>query len=189
MGTPPLASIAPVAVVVSRYNASVTDRLLDGAVRECRARTGSKPVVFDAPGAFELPILCMAAAMRGEYSGVLALGCIVKGDTEHDRYIAHAVAHGITEVMLATGVPVAFGVLTVNTPAQARDRAGGKKGNKGREAMGALLDTIATLRSISGEGRAKAPPRPDKLVPTRRLSRTTRRTPAKEGARPHGHTP
>jgi 6,7-dimethyl-8-ribityllumazine synthase len=187
-----VANPASVAIVVSRYNASVTQRLLDGAIRECVARTATPPVVFDAPGAFELPILCMAAAMRGDYAGVLALGCIVRGDTEHDRYIAHAVAHGITEVTLATGVPVAFGVLTVNTPAQARDRAGGKKGNKGQEAMGALLDTIATLRAISGGprrdpggDRGKSPPRPDKLARTRRSPRT----PGKEGSRPHGHTP
>lgn len=132
------------AVVVSRYNASVTDRLLDGA-RDAYVRRGGAAedlTVITAPGAYELPALALAAARTGRFRGVVTLGCLVKGETRHDRYIAEAVAQGLVSVTIATGVPVAFGVLTTDTPEQAQARAGGSKGNKGAEAMDALLDTV-----------------------------------------------
>ncbi|MBM4107538.1 MAG: 6,7-dimethyl-8-ribityllumazine synthase [Phycisphaerae bacterium] len=142
----------PVAVVVSRYNHSVTSALLDGARRESARRGGPEPVVVEVPGSFELVAGCLAAARTGRFAGVVALGCLIKGDTIHDRVIADAVAGGLAHVTLRTGVPVSFGVLTVDTPRQARARAGGAKGNKGEEAMAALLDTIAALRGL-GAGR------------------------------------
>lgn len=159
-----------VAVVVSRYNGSVTSRLLQGAVA-CAERAGVGVEVVEAPGAYELTALAAAAADTGRFAGVVALGCIIRGDTDHDRYIAAAVAHGLTEVTLRTGVPVAFGVLTVNNAAQARARAGGSKGNKGEEACGALLDTIAAIRGLrSAPGRSAGPlgPKPDKAARTRK---------------------
>lgn len=172
------ASAAPVGIAVSRYNATITDALLEGAVAECARRTGAAPVcVLDAPGAFELPALCNAMARSGKVRGVLALGCIIKGETDHDRYIAQAVAEGLVNLTLLTGVPAAFGVLTVNTIEQAKDRSGGALGNKGAEAMGALLDTIDQIdamtqqlrkRSTSGvKTKARASTlnaRPDKVV-------------------------
>ncbi len=155
-----------VAVVTSRYNASITDALREGAtgvyVRAGGRRTDITHIA--APGAFELPVLSMAAAESGLFQGVLALGCLIKGETAHDRYIAEAVAHGLVGVSLATGIPVAFGVLTVDTPEQARDRAGGRRGNKGAEAMAALLETMDSIAAL-GEGRTLTParsPRPDK---------------------------
>lgn len=151
-----------VAVVVSRYNASITDALMRGAERACRARTGAPPHVIEAPGAFELPILCLGAAESGKFDGVVALGCLIRGETVHDRVIADSVASGLIRVSLATGVPVAFGVLTVATPAQARARAGGKHGNKGEQAMDAVLDTIASLRGFPGGVPARVSRRPDK---------------------------
>ncbi|GJQ28473.1 MAG: 6,7-dimethyl-8-ribityllumazine synthase [Phycisphaerae bacterium] len=139
------------AIVVSRYNASITTRLLAGAVEVLRASPAGmreRFVVIDAPGAFELPVLAHVAAASGRFDGVLALGCIIKGQTIHDRVIADAIAHGLIQVSLAHAVPCAFGVLTVNTPAQAAARAGGRLGNKGAEAMEALLMTIAAAQAI-----------------------------------------
>ena len=154
-----------VAIVVSRYNSRITSRLLDGAARALRSAGRRYPAtVFDAPGAFELPVLVHAAAASGRFAGVLALGCLVRGQTMHDRVIADAVANGLTRAAMDTGIPIAFGVLTVNTTAQALARAGGRKGNKGEEAMSALLDTIATVRDIrSGRSPARRTlTRPDK---------------------------
>ncbi|MBX3383986.1 MAG: 6,7-dimethyl-8-ribityllumazine synthase [Phycisphaeraceae bacterium] len=141
-----------VAIVWSRYNASVTEPMLDGAADEFTRRfgTGTGLTVIPAPGAFEVVALALAAADSGRFDGVAALGCIIKGETTHDHHLARAVAHGLVHVTLQTGIPTAFGVLTTNTAAQARARAGGKKGNKGAEAMSALLDTIAASQAVLG---------------------------------------
>jgi 6,7-dimethyl-8-ribityllumazine synthase len=153
------ASAPALAVVVSRYNASVTDRLLAGA-RDVYAEFGGNPAslqVIAAPGSYELPALALAAARTGRFRGVLALGCLIKGETRHDRYIAEAVAHGLVSVTIATGLPVAFGVLTVDTPEQAEARAGGGEGNKGAEAMGALLDTVREMDALRTDRKRNAP--------------------------------
>lgn len=153
-----------IAVVVSRYNATVTDRLCLGAIEAAVRRTGRTPEVFDAPGAFELPVVCHSAAMSGRFAGVVALGCLIRGETMHDRVIADSVATAIQDSMLRTGVPIAFGVLTVENAEQAEARASGEHGNKGIEAVEALLDTIETLGAVK-EGREKRIGRtlPDKL--------------------------
>lgn len=165
----PSSRLFPLAIVVSRYNATVTDRLLEEAAEEYAAAGGREEdlIVIDAPGAYELPILAYHAAKAGEFAGVLALGCIIKGETRHDEYIAHAVAQGLVHASLQTGVPIAFGVLTAETPDQARERAGGAKGNKGREAMAALIETVYAVQSLSTGKPAKArrrPARPDKAA-------------------------
>ncbi len=158
----------PIAIIVSRYNASITDALVQGALagHGSRAGEGGPPPVFEAPGTYELPALALAAAETGRYRGIVALGCVIRGETRHDRYISQAVANGLMQVSLQTGVPVAFGVLTVESPKQARARAGGEKGNKGREAMAAVLDTLASMDAIRrGEPVAldpRAPAKPDK---------------------------
>lgn len=160
-----------IAIVVSRYNGSVTSRLQEAAIAEYIARGGRRTDVeiYDAPGAYELPALALAAARSGRFAAVLALGCLIKGDTSHDRYIAQAVAQGLVDVTLATGLPVAFGVLTVDNPQQAQDRAGGSKGNKGQEAMSAVLDAVTSIRAIAAgtpPGIAETPvDRPDKTLP------------------------
>ncbi len=132
-------------MVVSRYNATITDRLLEGALEAYRKAGGHDEgvTVVEAPGAFELTVLSRTAAANPRFAGVVALGCVIKGQTRHDRYICQAVANGLTQVAVASGKPVAFGVLTVDTPKQARARAGGSYGNKGYEA------TVATLRSLA----------------------------------------
>lgn len=148
---PARSSLPPVAVAVSRYNASVTDRLLKGAIDEYASRGGDPALVtvLHAPGAFELPAIALAAAQSGRFAGVVALGCLVRGETRHDRYIAQAVAHGLIDVTMRTGVPAAFGVITADTPEQAKARAGGKKGNKGTEAMAAVLDAAAVIAAVA----------------------------------------
>lgn len=139
-----------VLIAVSRYNASITDAMLEGAIEAYTDRfsAGESLEIVGVPGAFELTTAARAAAASGRFDGVVALGCIIRGETPHDQYIAHAVAQGLAGVTVSSGMPVAFGVLTVNNAAQARARAGGKKGNKGREAMEALLDTIEVVRVI-----------------------------------------
>ncbi len=138
------------AIAVSRYNRTVTDDLLAGA----RAVLPSAAVI-DAPGAYELPVIAAALAECGEFEGVLALGCVIKGETEHDRFINHAVADGLTAIAMRTGVPVGFGVLTCNTLEQAQKRArpvtaGG--GDKGGESARALLATLIQLHVIRSGG-------------------------------------
>lgn len=144
---------ARIALVVSRYNAAVTDALREGALRAYAARGGdpSTVLIAPAPGAYELTAVCLAAAERPEIAGVVALGCIVQGETIHDEVLAHAVAKGLTDVTLKTGKPVGFGVLTVRDAEQARARAGGEHGNKGEDAMHALLDAIATIDHLRGD--------------------------------------
>lgn len=139
----------PVAIVVSRYNESITGAMLSGAVEAYAAR-GGDPVslsIVEAPGAYELIALAKAAAER--HKAVVCLGCVIKGETPHDEHISRAVAVGLSDITIATGVPVAFGVLTTLNAAQAQARADGDKGNKGAEAMHAALDAaqgIAALR-------------------------------------------
>lgn len=124
--------------------------MLEGAIGAYTARGGDEEqlAILEASGSYELTAIAAAAAGSEMYESVVCLGCIIKGETEHDRHIAAAVAKGLTEITLATGVPVAFGVLTTNTNEQALARAGGDKGNKGTEAMNAALaaaDAIAAL--------------------------------------------
>jgi len=140
----------PCAVVVSRYNETVTSAMLAGAVAAYLARGGSEDelAILESPGAFELVSIARAAAMSEMYASVVCLGCVIKGETEHDRHISAAVANGLAEISVATGIPVAFGVLTVNTNEQALARAGGEKGNKGAEAMGAALDASAAIMAL-----------------------------------------
>ncbi len=99
-------------------------------------------------GAFELVSLSAAAAASGRFEGVLALGCIVKGETRHDQFIAEAICNGLAAISVKTLIPVALGVLTVETLQQAKDRAGGVKGNKGEEAMEALIASIRVSASL-----------------------------------------
>lgn len=152
-----------VAIVSSRYNASITDRLLQAALDTFADQCAGEAEVVHAPGVFELPALAAAAAKTGRFDGILALGCVIKGETSHDRHIAGAVANALASMPAQLGLPVAFGVLTVDTVEQARARAGGAKGNKGREAMEALLETLASIAALqAGTQPTIGAPRPDK---------------------------
>ena len=140
-----------IAIVVSRFNSLVTERLLEGAI-DTLTRHGadeSKISVYHAPGAFELPILAEKVAQTGKFQAVLTLGAVIQGETDHHDYINHAVAQGIMTVSRQTSIPILFGVLTCRTMEQALDRCGGKAGNKGSEAALAALETVSVLKQIS----------------------------------------
>jgi 6,7-dimethyl-8-ribityllumazine synthase len=108
--------------------------------------------VIVSPGAFELGILSLEAARSGRYAGVAALGCVIRGDTTHYDYVCSECARGVLRAGLETGVPVAFGVLTTETPEQAFARAGGTAGNKGFDAVETALDTAAALAAVRTGG-------------------------------------
>jgi 6,7-dimethyl-8-ribityllumazine synthase len=144
-----------VALLVSRYNDSVTRRLRDGAVHALVA-AGLAPEAIDVawvPGSFELTLAADRLAAGGRYAAVLCLGAIIKGETSHDRHIATAVATGIEQIGRAHGLPVLFGVLTCDTLAQAMARAAGGPadgfaGNKGVECAAAAIEMIMLLRCL-----------------------------------------
>lgn len=142
-----------IAIVVSRFNDFVTERLLTGA-REALAEAGLPAESVDVhhvPGAFEIPLAAEAAA--GRVDGVICLGCLIKGATPHFEYISSACAHGIMAAQSKTGVPMAFGVLTTNSAEEALERAVTGPGNKGREAAAATLAMVALLAELRGAGR------------------------------------
>ena len=138
------------ALVVSKYNDFVTDRLQKGAVDALRASgvADGDVTIIRVPGAFEIPIAAQHAAETGRFQAVVCLGCVIRGETPHFEYICSAVAHGLTAGAAATGVPMAFGVLTTNSVEEALARAGDGPDNKGREAALAALemaDVVAAL--------------------------------------------
>lgn len=152
-----------VALVVSRYNPTVTGPMLEGALSALEARwPGARPAVLRAPGAFELVAMCSAVLRSGAFEAVVALGCVIKGQTSHDQHISNAVAQGLARLSADTGVPVCFGVVTAQNAQQARDRAGGAKGNKGTEAMRAALEAIDELRRLRAAALSN---RPEMLSP------------------------
>jgi 6,7-dimethyl-8-ribityllumazine synthase len=148
-----LRAVGRVAILVSRYNELITNRLLDGALACCEEAGVARAdvdVVW-VPGAFELPVAAAAAAGTQRYACLVALGAVVRGDTPHFDYVAGEAARGLNAVAVRHALPVGFGVLTVDTMQQAMDRAGGSAGNKGHEAAAAALqaaDVIAQLRAV-----------------------------------------
>lgn len=149
-GPPP--SSVRLLIVAARWNALIVDRLIDAAQATAR-RAGLPDDAVDiayAPGAFELPAIAKSAIDSGRYDGVVALGCVIRGQTPHFDYVAGAAATGLARLALESGKPVAFGVLTLDTLEQGLDRAGGKIGNKGEEAMRACLDALSVIAAIGG---------------------------------------
>lgn len=143
------------AVVVSRYNDFVTDRLQTGALVALTA-AGAKAdavTVVLVPGAFEIPIAAQRAAQSGRYDAVVCLGCIIRGETPHFEFIASAVANGLTSAASATGVPITFGVLTTNSVEEAIERAGEGPSNKGYEAAAAAVQMASVVAQL-----ARTPP-------------------------------
>ena len=149
------------AVIVSRFNPSITDALRRGA-HDALTEAGAKPddiQVLMVPGAFELPQAARCAAETGRYDAIVCLGCVIRGETPHFEYISTAVAHGIMAAAGETGVPIAFGVLTTDTPAQAEHRAGPGRDNKGWEAAAAAIEMAVLFRNL-GRPPARPQPRP-----------------------------
>jgi 6,7-dimethyl-8-ribityllumazine synthase len=141
-------------IVVSRFNDLITDKLTAGA-EACLRQHGVAADAIDiisVPGAWELPYAAAEAARRGGYCAIVAIGCVVRGETPHFEYVAGEATRGLGRVALETGVPIALGVLTTDDAEQALARAGGKHGNKGWEAALAALE-LADLRRRIGTGR------------------------------------
>lgn len=134
-----------IGIVVSGYYADINQRMLSAARETLRdwQVADEHIAVVEVPGSFEIPYGCQALLKRGKFDALITLGCIVKGETKHDEYIAHAVANGIMRLTAEHGVPISFGVLTVNTIEQAVERSTGEN-NKGHEAAVAAL-TLALL--------------------------------------------
>jgi 6,7-dimethyl-8-ribityllumazine synthase len=138
------------AIVVSRFNEKISEGLLKGAralLAEASVRDEDLTIVR-VPGAFEIPLAAQRLAESGTYDAIICLGCLIKGDTMHFEYIAEAASHGIAQVALATGVPIAFGVLTTMTEEQAVARAVDGPGNKGREAAAAAVEMATLFRRL-----------------------------------------
>lgn len=137
-------------LVVSRFNSFITERLLEGAV-DALKRHGAADADLEivwCPGAFELPLAVKAMADSGKYDAIVALGAVIRGGTPHFDYVAGECVKGLAQVMMQKGIPVAFGVLTVDTIEQAIERAGTKAGNKGVEAALSVLEMVNLLREF-----------------------------------------
>lgn len=146
-----------VAVVVSRFNETISKRLLDGAIDSLLRHGASEDnlSVTWVPGAYELPLAADRVASSGTVDAVVCLGAVIRGETAHFEYVAGGAASGIAEVTLRTGIPVSFGVLTTESTEQAEDRAGGKMGNKGAEAALAAVEMASLLAAL---------PKPDQPI-------------------------
>lgn len=141
------------AIVASRFNALVVERLVEGA-EACFMRHGIQPDDIDlawVPGAFEIPSIARRLAASGTYDAVVCLGAVIRGDTPHFELVSGEAARGIREAGEETGVPVVFGVLTTETFEQAADRAGGKHGNKGWDAAMAAIEMSSLLEQLPKE--------------------------------------
>lgn len=139
------------ALVVSRFNRFVTDKLMEGAV-DAFARHGGNTGDLDViwvPGAFEMPLAARRLAQSGRYDGLVALGAVIRGATPHFEYLCSAASSGLAGVSVETGVPVGFGLLTTDTMEQAIERAGSKAGNKGGDAMLSAVEMVNLLKAIS----------------------------------------
>jgi 6,7-dimethyl-8-ribityllumazine synthase len=139
-----------IALVVSRFNSFITERLLEGAL-DCLRRQGvadDNLMVVRVPGAWEIPVAAKRLAQSGAYDGVVCLGAVIRGSTPHFDYVAAEVSKGIAQITLDTGVPISFGILTTDTLEQAIERAGSKAGNKGFAAAEAAIEMVNLLKEL-----------------------------------------
>jgi len=139
-----------IAIVASRFNAEIVQRLLDAAVAELVGHgvARERVTVVLVPGAFELPLACRRLATAGGHHAVVALGCVIRGETPHFDYVCAEAARGIADAAAVSGVPVTFGVITANTLEQARARSGGSHGNAGASAAAAAIEMAGLLRTL-----------------------------------------
>ena len=138
------------AIVVSRFNSFITDRLLEGALDTLK-RHGvdlDDVSVFRTPGSYEIPSTAKRLADTGKFNAIICLGAVIRGETPHFDYIAGESASGIAQVSYATGIPTIFGIITTDTINQAIERAGAKSGNKGSEAATAAIEVINLYKQI-----------------------------------------
>lgn len=141
-----------IAVVTSRFNAFVTSPLRDGALKAIRDCGGSVAHEDDIsiPGAWEFPVTVRTLAATGKYDAIVCVGAVIRGDTPHFDYVAGEASRGIADATAATGVPIAFGLLTTDNVEQATDRAGGKHGNKGYDAAMTAIEMALLVRKLRG---------------------------------------
>lgn len=139
-----------IAIVASRFNDIIVDRLIGGAVDYLTRHGIDKEnlTIVRIPGAFELPLVCKKLANSGKYDGIVALGAVIRGATPHFDYVAGEATKGLALISLESGVPLGFGLLTTENVEQAVERAGSKAGNKGVDAAAAMLETIRVLEQI-----------------------------------------
>ncbi|MET0061848.1 MAG: 6,7-dimethyl-8-ribityllumazine synthase [Candidatus Thiodiazotropha endolucinida] len=137
-------------LVVARFNSFIVESLLDGAVDTLKRHGASEDdiTLVRVPGAFEMPLALEKLAAKDEYDAIIALGAVIRGGTPHFDYVAGECVKGMAQVTLKHGVPIAFGVLTVDTIEQAIERAGTKAGNKGAEATLSAIEMVNLLRQI-----------------------------------------
>jgi 6,7-dimethyl-8-ribityllumazine synthase len=141
------------AILVTRFNSLITDRLLAGAL-DALARTGCKESdieIVKAPGSWELPVLARQMASMKKHDGIICLAAVIRGDTPHFDYIAAEASKGLAQTAMEFGIPVAFGVLTCDTLEQALDRAGAKSGNKGFDAAMGAVEMGNLMRQLRSE--------------------------------------
>jgi len=145
------------AIVVSQYNDFVTERLQAGALAALAAAgvASDDVMVVHVPGAFEIPFAAQHVAETGRFDAIVCLGCVIRGATPHFEYIASAVANGLTAASAATGIPMAFGVLTTNSVEEAIERAGEGDANKGREAALAAVEMATLVAQLGAETQRK----------------------------------
>ncbi len=148
---PTKSSHKKIAIVVSLFNQKISDGLLNGAVQTLQENgyTGEGIKIFKVAGALEIPLIAKKIGLSKKYAGVVALGCVIRGETPHFEYVSLGVTLGCQQAQLDTGCPLAFGVLTVNNEEQAIARSSNNEFNKGREAVFALLDSLAILEQIT----------------------------------------
>jgi 6,7-dimethyl-8-ribityllumazine synthase len=145
-----LKEVYNVAIVVSRFNEEVTRRLLEGAVQRLKELNFSDEhiTVVWVPGAVEIPLTAQCLARANNIEAIICLGAVIRGETSHYDYVCEQVSQGCQRVALENDIPVIFGVLTTEDEEQALDRAGGKHGHKGRDAVDAALEMVSVLRQI-----------------------------------------
>jgi 6,7-dimethyl-8-ribityllumazine synthase len=138
------------AIVVSRFNSFVTDRLLEGALDALKRHGADESLVeiFRVPGAFEIPLVAKMVSKRVDVDGIICLGAVIKGGTPHFHYVASEVTKGIAAASLDNEKPIAFGILTTETVEQAVERAGTKAGNKGADAAMSVIEMVNLLKSL-----------------------------------------
>jgi len=142
-----------IGIVVSRFNSFLTDRLLEGAL-DALDKLGAEPAdiaVYKVPGSFEIPVVAKKLAKAKKVNGIVCLGALVRGDTPHFDYLSAEVTKGLAQLAMEEAIPVAFGILTVDTVEQGIERAGTKSGNKGWDAAFSLVETLNLLK-IAGLG-------------------------------------
>jgi 6,7-dimethyl-8-ribityllumazine synthase len=140
-----------IAVITTTWNEIITEKLLAGSYQALSKKGVSEENITTlvVDGAYELPLACNSLAKTGNFDGIVALGCVIRGETPHFDFVAGDCSRGITDTMLETGVPIGFGLLTTDDSDQAFARAGGNKGNKGYEAAETTLNMISVLQQIN----------------------------------------